>query len=183
MNKNSPFDLPHLSEIFDALRRGRHLCAEDGALYWSLRDNLEAYQDLFHHLGFRLEVHPRDFFYFRGKDSLSPQSSRMALFVLILIESLADHGKPIVDTLMTLTFAVPDLPHLKAARFRNYLKEAGVLDDDGLRGIVRQLDRFGFVKRLTDNTFRFRSPGYRFFDLCMEAVKQDETPQTEEQTS
>lgn len=42
----------------------------------------------------------------------------MALFVLILIESLADHGKPIVDTLMTQTFAIPDLPHLKAARFQ-----------------------------------------------------------------
>lgn len=74
MSASSPFDLPLLEEIFDALRRGRHLCAADGKPYWALRENLEAYQDLFHHLGFRLQVHQRDFFYFRGKDSLSPPS-------------------------------------------------------------------------------------------------------------
>ncbi|OKY76482.1 MAG: hypothetical protein BM485_04425 [Desulfobulbaceae bacterium DB1] len=183
MSRNSPFALPHLNEIFDNLRRGRHLCAEDGGIYLSLRENLDAFQDLFKHLGFRLEVHPRDFFYFRGKDSLSPQASRMALFVFILIESLADHGNPIVDTLMTQTFSIPDLPHLKAARFRTYLKESGVVDGDGLLGIVRQLDRFGFCQRLSDNTFRFRAPAYRFFDLCLEVLKQHEVPQTEEQTT
>lgn len=183
MNQNNPIELPHLSEIFDSLRRGRHLCAEDGRLYLSLRENLDAYHELFKHLGFRLEVHPRDFFYFRGKDSLSPQASRMALFVLILIESLADHGKPIVDTLMTQTFSIHDLPHRKAARFRAYLKESGVVDEDGLRGIVRQLDRFGFCQRLTDNTFRFRAPAYRFFDLCIEVLKQHDVPQTEEPTT
>ena len=182
MNQNSPFALPHLSEIFDALRRGRHLCAEDGGPYLALRENLQAYLDLFSHLGFRLEEHPRDFFYFRGKDSLSQQASRMALFVLILIEALADQGRMIVDTLMTQTFSIADLPHLKAARFRSYLQEAGVTDEDGLRNIVRQLDRFGFCQRLTDNTFRFRAPAYRFFDLCMEVLKQQENSQAEEKT-
>lgn len=174
MSENSPFALPNLAEIFDALRRGRHLCAEDGPLYHALRDNLEAYDDLFRQLGFRLEEHPRDFFYFRGKDNLSPQASRMALFVLILIESIADEGAPIVDTLMTGTFAVGELPHLKGARFRAYLREAGVTDEDGLRVIVRQLDRFGFCLRLTDDTFRFRAPAYRFFDLCLEVLKEHE---------
>jgi hypothetical protein len=98
-----------------------------------LRENLDGYQDLFHHLGFRLVVHQRDFFYFRGKDSLSPQASRMAVFVFILIESLADQGEPVVDTLMTRTFSIPDLPHLKGARYRAYLKEAGASGEDELR--------------------------------------------------
>jgi hypothetical protein len=114
MTEVSPFALPHLGEIFDVLRRGRH----------------------FHHLGFRLVVHQRDFFYFRGKDSLSPQASRMAVFVFILIESLADQGEPVVDTLMTRTFTIADLPHLKGARYRAYLQEAGPSDEDELRGIV-----------------------------------------------
>lgn len=182
MSEKSPFSLPNLAEIFDALRRGRHLCPEDGPLYHALRDNLEAYDDLFHQLGFRLEEHPRDFFYFRGKDNLSPQASRMALFVLILIESLADQGKPIVDSLMTETFAIDELPHLKGARFRAYLREANVVDEDGLRVIVRQLDRFGFCKRLTDNTFQFRAPAYRFFDLCLEVLKDHEGGQNGGQT-
>ncbi len=178
----SPFDLPHLSEIFDALRRGRHLCAADGKLYWALRENLDAYQDLFHHLGFRLQVHGRDFFYFRGKDSLSPQASRMAVFVFILIEALSDQGEPVVDSLMTRTFAVPDLPHLKSARYRAYLKEAGALNEDDLRNILRQLERFGFIQRHTDDSFSFRTPAYRFFDVCVEILNRDEARIKEEQT-
>lgn len=181
MTEASPFDLPHLGEVFDVLRRGRHLCAADGKLYWALRDNLDAYQDLFHHLGFRLQVHQRDFFYFRGRDSLSLQASRMAVFVFILIESLSDQGEPVVDTLMTRTFSIPDLPHLKSARYRDYLKEAGATSEDELRGIVRQLDRFGFIQRQTDESFTFRTPAYRFFDLCIEILGQDQIGTTKEQ--
>jgi hypothetical protein len=182
MTEASPFDLPHLVEIFDALRRGRHLCSADGEIYRALRENLDSYLDLFHHLGFSLQVHQRDFFYFRGKDSLSPQASRMAVFVFILIESLSDQGEPVVDTLMTRTFSIPELPHLKSARYRAYLKEAGATSEDELRGIVRQLDRFGFIQRVTDDSFTFRTPAYRFFDLCIEILGQDEARTTEEQT-
>jgi len=181
MTEASRFDLPHLSEIFDVLRRGRHLCAADGKLYRALRENLDAYLDLFHHLGFRLQVHQRDFFYFRGRDSLSPQASRMAVFVFILIESLSDQGEPVVDTMMTRTFSIPELPHLKSARYRAYLKEAGTTSDDDLLGIVRQLERFGFIKRQSDDSFTFRTPAYRFFDLCIEILGQDEAKTPEEQ--
>jgi chromosome condensin MukBEF MukE localization factor len=181
--EDSPFALPQLSLIFDALRRGRHLCPEDGKLYWALRDHLGAFLELFDHLGFRLEQHPRDFFYFRGKDSLSPQASRMAVFVFVLVESLSDQGLPVVETLMTETFSVSDLPHLKGARYRTYLKEAGAATEDDLRGIIRQLDRFGFAQRLTDDRFRFRTPAYRFFDACTEIFKQHDLPAEQEQTS
>ena len=182
MTENSSFDLPHLSEIFDALRRGHHLCAADGKPYRALRENLDAYKELFHHLGFHLQVHQRDFFYFRGKDNLSLQASRMAVFVFILIEALSDQGEPVVDTLMTRTFSVPDLPHLKGARYRAYLKEAGALNEDDLRGILRQLERFGFILRQTDDTFSFRTPAYRFFDVCVEILNRDDEELKEEQT-
>ncbi|MEJ2033641.1 MAG: hypothetical protein P8Y63_11505 [Deltaproteobacteria bacterium] len=183
MSETSPFALPLLSEIFDALRRGQHLCAEDGKPFWALRDNLDAYQDLFRHLGFRLEAHPRDFFYLRGNDNLSPQATRMALFVFILIESLADQGEPVVDTLMTQAFAIPELPHLNGARYRAYLKEAGASSEDDLRGIIRQLERFGFAKRLDDETFRFRTPAYRFFDLCIEILNREDASKRGEAAS
>lgn len=182
MTEPNPYALPHLAEIFDALRRGHHLCAADGELYRALRENLDAYKNLFHHLGFRLQVHQRDFFYFRGKDSLSPQASRMAVFVFILIESLSDQGEPVVDTLMTRTFAISDLPHLKSARYRVYLKEAGATSEDDLRAITRQLERLGFVQRHTEDTFNFRTPAYRFFDVCIEILNRDETPPTQEQS-
>ena len=178
----SPFALPMLEEIFNELRRGRHICAADGKVYWALRDNLAAFQDLFGRLGFRLQAHQRDFFYFRGQDSLSPQASRMAVFVFILIEFLSDQGEPVVDTLMTRTFSVVDLPHFKSARYRAYLKEAGISGEDDLNGLLRQLERFGFIQRNTDNTFNFRAPAYRFFDVCIEILNRDEGNQSQEQT-
>ena len=179
MNNESPFALPHLGEVFDALRRGRHLCPEDGKIFYGLRDQLEEFRDLFQHLGFHLVVHPRDFFYFRGKDSLSPQGSRMAVFVFILIESLADEGEPVVDTLMTRTFTIGELPHLKTARYRAYLKEIDATGEDDLRRIVLSLDRFGFAQKLTDETFRFRAPAYRFFDACTQILAAQQDPTNE----
>ena len=178
----SPFALPMLEEIFNELRRGRHICAADDKVYRALRDNLDAFQDLFSHLGFKLQAHQRDFFYFRGQDSLSPQASRMAVFVFILIEFLSDQGEPVVDTLMTRTFSVVDLPHFKSARYRAYLKEAGISGEDDLNGLLRQLERFGFIQRNTDNTFNFRAPAYRFFDVCIEILNRDEGHHSQEQT-
>lgn len=183
MPVTSPFDLPMLEEIFNELRRGRHLCAADGKLYWALRDNLEAFQDLFGRLGFHLQAHQRDFFYFRGQDSLSKQASRMAVFVFILIEFLSDQGEQVVDTLMTRTFSVIDLPHFKSARYRAYLKEAEVSEEEDLQGLFRQLERYGFIQRNNDNSFNFRAPAYRFFDVCIEILNRDKGNQPQEQAS
>ena len=83
---------------------------------------------------------------------------------------------------MTRTFSIPELPHLKGARYRAYLKEAGASDEDELRGIVRQLERFGFIQRHSEDSFTFRTPAYRFFDVCIEILNRDEAPQAEEQT-
>lgn len=182
MPASSPFDLPKLQEIFDELRRGRHLCAADGELYRALRDNIAAFQDLFGRLGFRLQAHQRDFFYFRGQDSLSPQASRMAVFVFILIESLSDQGEPVVDTFMTRTFTLADLPHFKSARYRAYLKEAGVPKEEDLHGLLRQLERFGFIQRNTESSFTFRTPAYRFFDVCIDILNREEGSQPQEQS-
>jgi len=177
MPDSSPFALPLLDEIFNELRRGRHICAADGKVYWALRDNLDAFQDLFGRLGFRLQAHQRDFFYFRGQDSLSQQASRMAVFVFILIESLSDQGETVVDTLMTRTFSIVDLPHFKSTRYRAYLKEAGISEEDDLLNLLRQLERFGFIQRNADNSFNFRAPAYRFFDVSIEILNKEEGDQ------
>jgi hypothetical protein len=178
MSRSGPFALPRLKEVFEALRRGRHLCPEDGELYWALRDNLEPFQDLFAHLGFRLEFHPRDFFYFRGEGGLSDASARMALFMFILIEALGDTGAAVEESVMTRTFSVNDLPHHGSERYQAYLKEAGVDGDEGMESILRNLERFGFAKR-TGSNFRFRSPVYRFLDLCHEVLAQSGTGEEE----
>jgi hypothetical protein len=173
MSPPNPFALPRLKEVFEALRRGRHLCPEDGDLYWALRDHHEAFRDLFAHLGFRLEAHPRDFFYFAGEGGLSDASSRMALFAFILIEALADQGAAVEESLMTRTFSLPELPHRKGERYRAYLKEAGVEGEEGLDGILRNLERFGFAHRTGKTSFRFRPPAYRFLDLCHQVLAEE----------
>jgi hypothetical protein len=165
-----PFDLPRLREVFDALRRGGHLCPEDGELYWALRDHRDAYAALFERLGFRLEAHPRDFFYFRGEGNLSDAGARMALFVFVLVEALADQGAAVEEALLTRTFGVAELPHLGSERYRAYLREAGIEGEEGLEGVVRNLERFGFARRLGEGRFQFRPPAYRFLDLCLQVL-------------
>lgn len=169
-SSDSPFALPHLAEIFNELRRGRHLCPEDGILYYSLRDLNESFTDLFRRLGFRLEYHPRDFYYFRGEGSLSDTSSRMAVFFFILMEYLSGQGEAVEEGIMSGTFEIADLPHLKRDRYRTYMHEAGVDDEDSLLNVIRNLERFGFLQR-RGGSFRFRAPAYRFFDICLAILR------------
>lgn len=181
MSTTNPYALPYLEEIFGKLRRGEHICAEDGDYYYALRKDFDLFSDLFTQLGFRLECHPRDFFYFRGKSPLSETSSRLALFIFILMEYLEGKGEPVVETLLTKSFAMDELPHLTTDRYRSYMKEAGVEDDEALEGLISNLSRLGIAQR-KGNTFRFRAPIYRFFDICLRILKPDEADKAAEET-
>lgn len=160
--------LDHLGEVFQALRRGRHLDIDDGVLYADLKGHAEEYRALFAQLGFDLQYHPRDFFYFIDRENFTELSSRMALFVFLLIENLADRGEPVEETLMTRRFRLADLPHLVGDRAAGLMAEAGVSSAAELEQTVRSLERFGFVRRLDVESFVFRTPAYRFLDVCLE---------------
>jgi hypothetical protein len=181
--KHSPFDLPYLAGIFNDLRRGRHICPEDGVLYYTLRDHFDAFLDLFRNLGFNLESHSRDFYYFRGEGSLSDAASRMAVFFFILVETLAGQGEAVEEGIMSGTFEITDLPHFKSDRYRMYMHEAGVDDEEGLMNVIRAMERLGFIQR-RERSFRFRAPAYRLFDLCVLILKAEPPKQdiTEEKT-
>lgn len=173
MSDTSPYNLPHLEEIFQHLCRGRHICSEDGNLYYALQDNTDAYHDLFSHLGFSMEVHSRDFYYFKGGKSLSGRSEKMALFVFILIEYLEGQGEPVEEGILNKSFMIGELPHFSSERYQSYMKEIGIDDSDDLHGIISNLEKFGFAQRKGDS-FRFRSPVYRFFDICSTIVRESE---------
>lgn len=177
MNLENGYALPNLKEVFDRLRRGRHICAEDGVLYHALRDNTSAFSDLFKQLGFRLENHPKEFYYFHGEGDLSETTSRMAVFVFILMEFLANQGEAVEQGIITKTFALEELPHLKSERYRTYMKEAGIEDEEDLVNVVNNLERYGFAQK-KQSSFRFRAPIYRFFDVCHRILKLDENAQT-----
>ncbi len=173
-DSNDPFDIPRLSEIFEALRRGRHICSEDGDLYWAVRDNLDALQRLFPRLGFRLEAHPRDFYFFHGTGSLSDRSERMAVFVFILVEWLSDRGEQVEEVIMTRKFSIQELPHMQIQRYRQYMHEAGISHESGISDVIRNFERFGFARRDGSSIFSFRPPVFRFVDLCHEVLELDD---------
>jgi hypothetical protein len=176
-------DLPNLASVFEALRRGRHICMSDGALYAALKSNVEKFRVLFSQLGFELQHHPRDFFYFVDRGNFTDLSARMSVFMFILIEDLADHGDAIEETLMSRHFRFSDLPHLTGDRYRKLMREAGVTDPIEVEHLVRAMERFGFVERLQDDSFTFRPPAYRFLDLCIQMAADRSNDENESSTS
>ncbi len=171
-----PWDLPLLGEVFQELRRGYHICPEDGRLHRVLRRHLDDFTRLFAALGFRLEAHARDFFYFHGTGALSDRSERMAVFLFILIEWLADQGLLVEQELLTRRFPIADLPHLRVERYAACMKEAGLQGEAGIAEVLRALERFGFAERLGQEAFRFRPAVLRFADLCHQVLERADTP-------
>lgn len=166
----SCLDLPHMAELFDVLRKGKHLCSEDGELFLTLRDNLKAYQILFKNLGFDFREHSRGFFYFRGNDQLSNSAEQISVFMFVLIESLATQGHPVEEALMTRRFTPLELPHFHSARSRQYMVEVGLPSEEDLSKLLRNMERLGFTDVAPDGSFRFRTPVCRFLDLCTDII-------------
>lgn len=174
------FDLPCMAEVFEALRRGKHISVKDGDIFHALKKHQGAYEQLFAKLGFKLVRHARDFFYFLDTSNFTDLSSKIAVFMFILVEHLADQGDTVEDTVMTRRFAYRDLPHLHGERYQTYMREAGVTTPEDLSAIVRSMERFGFTRRMDAETFCFDVPIYRFLDLCIDmavqAARADEAP-------
>ncbi len=161
-------DLPDLGDVFEVLRRGRHICMSDGKLYASLKAHTEDFGAMFAQLGFELVQHPRDFFYFVDRGHFTELSSRMAVFMFVLIEDLADRGDAIEETVMSRHFRYAELPHLVGDRYRQTMREAGITEPEHLENLVQTMERFGFAVRQPDRSFTFRAPAYRFLDLCLQ---------------
>ncbi len=175
---NDVFDLPHLAAVFEALRRGKHLSSNDGEMYLALKKHETVFEQLFSKLGFKLMHHPRDFFYFLDQSNFTDLTAKIAVFMFILVEHLADRGESVEETVMTRRFAYNDLPHLHGERYQATMREAGVTTPEELAAIVRTMERLGFTQGKDAETFRFDVPVYRFLDLCMDMAAQDATAGT-----
>lgn len=166
--------LPHLQEIFDRLRGGRHLCADDGVLYTSLRERPAEYRRLFAALGFDLVDHDRGFCYFRADGELGKEASAQAVFFFVLVEAWSDQGLDLQAKVFDPAGHRHDeLPHFGREGWRACMAEAGVKEAD-LSDVLRRLERLGFSERIDDERFRFRAPAWRFLDLCREVLEEEE---------
>lgn len=167
----------HLPELFDKLRSGRHLSADDGPLYLALRADFAAYRALFEAIGFDLVEHERGFYFFRSTEDLGKEATQLAVFFFVLLEAWGDAGKDLhAATFDPAGHAVSDLPHMTLDSWRRCMAEAGVSTDEELGKLVQRMDRLGFTAWLSGDRFRFRSPAWRFFDLCAEVLAEAESP-------
>lgn len=164
-------ELENLGKIFDALSRGRHICAVDGDLFESLNKKPGEYRELFNGLGFELVNSSRGYYYFDGSAGrgLSNSITRIALFTYIFIEHSADMGEGITDAIGNGQHSLSILPHLASDRYRKYMQQVGVATEDDLADILRQMDNLGFARKIDEDRFTFLPPIYRIVESC-EAV-------------
>lgn len=175
--EGSRYALPYLAEIFAALVRGQHLCAEDGNLYQELQEHEADFEELFERLGYRLVIDQRGFYYFHAQEgqNVSPQTRRLAVFFLVLVEALwaeEGGGELLEDLVMDRTWTLGELPHLQRQRYVEIMSQLEKEpDEEMLREEVKRLVRFGFAAWSSEERFRFRTPALRFLDIAREVAE------------
>ncbi len=174
-------ELPHLKEVFDRLRRGYHLSPEDEPAFSAVAGDFEGYAAYFAPLGLTLVRHPREFFYFEpdAGESVSDVLPRVAVFSFILIDHAANQGRPIEEFLLSQHFLIAKLPHFTLDRYTALLRQVDVEDVPGLRLILKNMERLGWVKFVGDEEFRFLRPFHRVFDKCFELSQTPPPPNLE----
>jgi hypothetical protein len=157
-------ELPLLQAIFTDLRKGRHICLEDGPTYEALAAEPDRYQSLFNALGLNLVFHGRGFFYL--DDDSSPRSAqRMILFTAILVETLDDQGVNLDLDLTKVAIDPANLPHLQHEKYARAMAEVDVTSDEGLNKVLDTLKRYGLAEPGKDGLWRFRTAAYRLLDI------------------
>jgi hypothetical protein len=166
-------DLLHLQDLFQKLRTGHHLSPEDEPIFSAVASDYEAYKSQFALLGLKLVRHPREFFYFEpdASDGTRETLPRIAVFSFILIDHLANSGKPIEEFLLTNHFLISRLPHFSLDRYKGLMRQVDVEDEGDVRLIVKNMERLGWAKFLGDEEFRFLRPFHRVFDKCLEIAQ------------
>ena len=163
-------ELPYLQEVFDRLRRGWHLSPEDEPAFSAVSMQPEAYVDYFAPLGIKLVRHPRDFFYFEPEsvEKISDALPRIAVFSFILIDYAANQGRSIEEYLLSQHFLVLKLPHFSLDRYAAMLRQVEIEDAVGLQQVLKNMERYGWVKFVGVDEFRILRPFHRVFDKCLE---------------
>ena len=147
--------------------------------YRDVDRNEELYRALFAGLGYELVHHGQGFYYFKGGNQLSTQRLQaIALFVLILFQDLEDKKFQEADRawerkLLLRAFSINELPHFQTAQRRSMLLTVGVTPETLQDKVLRPMTRYGMLEMTGPEHFQFRSPIYRFVDLCMKFADDD----------
>jgi hypothetical protein len=163
-------ELPQLQEVFDRLRRGWHLSPDDEPAFSAVAMQPDAYAKYFAPLGIKLVRHPRDFFYFEPEfgETIPETLPRIAVFSFIFIDYAANQGRPIEEYLLAQHFLVSKLPHFSLDRYAAMLRQVEIEDFAGLRQVLKNMERYGWVKFVDGEEFKILRPFHRVFDKCLE---------------
>ena len=175
-------ELPLLQTIFTDLRKGRHICMEDGAPFEALAAEPERYQSLFTALGLNLVFHGRGFFYL--DDDSSPRTAqRMILFTAILVETLDDQGINLDLDLTKVPIDPLKLPHLQHEKYARVMAEVDVTTEESLLKVLDAMKRYGLAEPGKDGLWHLRTSAYRLLDILNmagRALKPDEADDARE---
>lgn len=166
-------ELPErLSNVFRAMRNGRHISRNDGADFLDLERRTALYEHVLRGLGYTLKHHNQGFYYLEGAGSVRSERMRAALvFLLILFQDLEERKFQRQDrawerSLLRTTFKIAELPHFQTAQRRS-LMAAIDIDEAKVPQVLTSLDKLGVVRLLPESQFGFLPPVFRFVDLCM----------------
>lgn len=171
---------PKLEEAFRQLKSGRHVCRDDVHVFRDLKEHQESYEQIFKALGFNLCYHNRDFFFFNGDNRFRTRGLEQAtLFILILFQHLEDNKfqgqrRQWQKTLLSQPFKINELPHFATNARRRMMMDSGVSKENFRKQVIDTLKRLGMIEMIDQNVFQFRSPVYRFIDMCIEFSQREE---------
>jgi chromosome condensin MukBEF MukE localization factor len=162
--------LPHLTAIFDRLKRGAHLGPDDEPEFSSLCAQFSEYAEYFAALGLALVRHEREFFYFEpdNPDLVHDTLPRIAAFSYIMIDHAANQGRPLEEFIFGQNFLTSALPHFTLDRYSALLRQVDVHESRDLKTLLNHMERIGWVKWLGEDEFRFLRPFHRVFSKCLE---------------
>ena len=159
-----------LDMAFQSLSQGKHITIEDGEVWQLLNKSISEYQAVFSALGFELVGDSRGFFYFHGSiRGLSDGTEKLALFIYVLVDWLADKGDNVIESLFGREYDADALPHLTNDRYKGYMTQVSVSDQKELNGIIKKFNNLGFAKITALEPMRFRllSPIWRMLETCL----------------
>jgi hypothetical protein len=170
--------LPHLTTVFDRLRRGYHLGPDDEPEFSALCARFDEYVAYFGALGLTLSRHEREFFYFEPEnpETIPETMPRIAVFSYIMIDYAANQGRSIDEYIFGQNFLVAALPHFALDRYTALLRQVDVHDLSDLALVLNNMARIGWVRWLSDDEFRFLRPFHRVFSKCVELAQTARLP-------
>ena len=169
---DEPFP-PQLAKVFSALRKGKHISIEDGVEFRDLQQHQDRYAAVLDALGYKLVKHHQNFFYLKGGNDLNTKGLRsVALFLLILFQHLEDSKfddaqRSWEKNLLDRTFVIADLPHFETPARRSLMFSLDLTSENLRERVLRTMYRLGFISFVGQSQFRFRSPVYRFVEVCL----------------